>query len=343
MNFKQILFFLVLTLLSSHLNAISSVANDYNLAFREYQQGQYAHAVSDFEKVIQKDSNSWQSYQGLGAAFQKLGDKVGAIQACKKSLEINPNNPPLKIALMNLESASVTPLELDTLSKEPFFDDFNNIDSKLWIKQNYTWDDSESYQSPSQVITLDSILNILVTPISQPIQGRSCLAGGLMSERLFTYGRFSAKIKNKLVSGLDNCFFLMSPWKQTGWHHQELDFEFLGKNPKQVQVNVHKYIDRSGTPENGGMLPKIIDLGFDSNIDFHVYTIEWQKDRIIFFVDNKLVWTETHNLPDRGLNMFEESFVVKQDNGWGPQWAGQFDSKSLPANVQFDWVKYDPE
>jgi beta-glucanase (GH16 family) len=142
---------------------------------------------------------------------------------------------------------------------------------------------------------------------------------------------------------MDSGFFIMSPWQAKGWRHQEVDFEFLGKNPSQVQLNVHKYIDHEGTPENGGQLPKLIDLGFDSTKAFHTYCVEWLKDRLNFYVDGKLVRSESRNLPDQELNLRLESFIVNQDNGWGPGWAGTFDPKTLPASVQYDWVKYEPE
>src|ERR1700677_2808188 len=101
-------------------------------------------------------------------------------------------------------------------------------------------------------------------------------------------------------------------------------------------------MDYSGTPRNGGQVPKMIDLGFDSDQDFHVYTIEWLKDEINFYVDNKEVWTETRNKPDLDLNINLSSFLVGQNISWGPQWAGRFDPQTLPALAQFDWVKYEP-
>ncbi len=345
MVYLKRMFFIVLLFLTAaaQLQAANDPsADDYRLAYQAYQRGQYAQAVTAFQKVVEENPNSWQACQGLGSAQKKIGNNQGAVLAYQKCLELNPDNPAVKAALEVLAPQPAPQSLLDTLSKEPFFDDFNTIDLKNWNQSNYTWDDSDSYEAPSQVTVLNSILTILVEKADPPVQNRKVLAGGLMSYRAFTYGKFSARMKNHLVPGLDNCFFLMSPWKAAGWHHQELDFEFLGKNPSQVQVNLHKYVDHEGTIENGGQLPKMIDLGFDSDQDYHVYAIEWLKDRINFYVDDKQVWTETRNLPDQGLNMFVSSFVVNQTNGWGPGWAGSFDPQSLPASAMFDWVKYEP-
>jgi|GEM_PF-2243907 len=249
---------------------------------------------------------------------------------------------PLPTASVPMAAINDTSTENDRSDQQPFFDDFNSIDPLVWTFGDYTWPDAASYQKPSQVTVKHSILTILASCAPEPVQERKVLTGALISKRLFRCGRFSAKIKNQLVPGLDNCFFLMSPWQAKEWHHQEVDIEFLGKNPSQVQVNVHKYMDGEGTPQNGGMLPKLIDLGFNSNLNFHVYAIEWLRDRINFRVDDKLVWTETRNRPDLGLNLYLSNFIVNQDNGWGPGWAGKFDPRSLPASIQIDWVKYEP-
>src|SRR3546814_5031761 len=67
--------------------------------------------------------------------------------------------------------------------------------------------------------------------------------------------------------------------------HDEIDFEFLGKSPRQVQVNY--YTARKGGHET------MIDLGFDASEDFHTYAFEWRPDSIRWFVDGRQVHEET--------------------------------------------------
>src|SRR3546814_5746693 len=57
--------------------------------------------------------------------------------------------------------------------------------------------------------------------------------------------------------------------------HDEIDFEFLGKSPRQVQVNYY-------TAGKGGH-ETMIDLGFDASEDFHTYAFEWRPDSIRWF------------------------------------------------------------
>jgi beta-glucanase (GH16 family) len=226
-------------------------------------------------------------------------------------------------------------------NQTPFFDDFNSIDPSVWEAEKYSFPDDACDQSPEQVTASGSILSIKTESVASPGSGKVCRSGGLSTRRFFGYGKFSARLKTHLKPGMDDGFFIMSQWQASGWKHQEVDFEFLGNDSGRVQVNVHKYLDHEGTPSNGGQLPKMIDLGFDSGKDFHIYTIDWKKEELDFYVDGKLVHTESRNIPDQPMNLRIESFAVNPDNGWGPQWAGKFDPANLPASVEFDWVRYE--
>ena len=67
--------------------------------------------------------------------------------------------------------------------------------------------------------------------------------------------------------------------------HDEIDFEFLGKDPTTVQLNYFV----GGVPKDG----TIIKLGYDASKSFHTYSFMWEPTRIRWYVDNKLVH-ETH-------------------------------------------------
>jgi tetratricopeptide (TPR) repeat protein len=84
-------------------------AEEYRSALNDYQQGQYAPAVTAFQKVVQENPASWQAFQGLGSALLKVGNRDGARQAYEKCLKLNPNNPPVKAALDGLMPATTPP------------------------------------------------------------------------------------------------------------------------------------------------------------------------------------------------------------------------------------------
>lgn len=53
---------------------------------------QYDRALNNFEKTLEKDSTCCDAWYLIGHCYQKTADYVKAIQACDKSLSINPNN-----------------------------------------------------------------------------------------------------------------------------------------------------------------------------------------------------------------------------------------------------------
>ncbi|KAI8057696.1 concanavalin A-like lectin/glucanase domain-containing protein [Syncephalis plumigaleata] len=83
--------------------------------------------------------------------------------------------------------------------------------------------------------------------------------------RYMEYGRMTAVIKTAVTSpGVVSSFITMSP------EGDEIDFEWVGKNRKQGSEHA---------------------LEFDTTVDFHEYSIDWQPDYISWYVDGKLIRT----------------------------------------------------
>jgi hypothetical protein len=116
------------------------------------------------------------------------------------------------------------------------------------------------------------------------------------------YGSFRAAIKFTDVNGTCGAFF---------WYHndtQEIDMEFLSKDPKTLNLVVHspesdkpsRSIKGSGdlgvveTPGSSTAWESIIKFAQE----FHEYRFDWMPDRIQFYVDGLLAWTTTENIPD---------------------------------------------
>jgi len=97
----------------------------------------------------------------------------------------------------------------------------------------------------------------------------------------FESGIFSAKIKTPAgnTSGLNCSFYLSS--LEGDKTQDEIDFEFLGKDKGIIQTNVYTV----GT----GNREEIHQLGFDSSLEFHEYTIDWSPERILWLIDGAQV------------------------------------------------------
>jgi hypothetical protein len=135
------------------------------------------------------------------------------------------------------------------------------------------------------------------------------------------YGSFRAAIKFTDVNGTCGAFF---------WYHndtQEVDMEFLSKDPKTLNLVVHspesdkpsRSIKGSGdmgvlgTPGSSTAWESIIEFAQE----FHEYRFDWMPDRIQFYVDGILARTTTENIPDSPGHLM----LSHWSNG-NPGWSG---------------------
>ncbi|PIA13558.1 hypothetical protein COEREDRAFT_83416 [Coemansia reversa NRRL 1564] len=101
------------------------------------------------------------------------------------------------------------------------------------------------------------------------------------SSHTIQYGRVTARVKSgSLAKGVVTSFIIIN--EQTG---DEIDFEWVGLNPDQVQTNFYY----RGVLDYTKMLPA--NVGSDSSAAYHDYTIDWSEDKIVWLVDNKPIRT----------------------------------------------------
>lgn len=97
------------------------------------------------------------------------------------------------------------------------------------------------------------------------------------------YGRIEARIKVPQGAGLWPAFWMLGTdidqvsWPQTG----EIDImEYVGRDPNRVFGTIH------GPGYSGGQsYGNIYDFGRPVADEFHTYAVEWQPDRIVWYVD----------------------------------------------------------
>ena len=144
----------------------------------------------------------------------------------------------------------------------------------------------------------------------------------------YHYGTYQVRMKAAKNTGIVSSFFVYTgPSFGTPW--DEVDIEFLGKDPTKVQLNY--YTNGVGGHE------KLVDLGYDASEEFHTYAFEWKPDAIRWFVDDKLVHTATDNLP-----VTPAKIMMNLWNGTGVDgWLGPYDGAS-PITASYEWVKFTP-
>src|SRR3546814_20621116 len=86
------------------------------------------------------------------------------------------------------------------------------------------------------------------------------------SRRFVCFGRLASRLKAVAPPGIVTGFFTYTGPSFDGASHDQIDFEFRGKSPRQVQINYY-------TAGKGGH-ETMIDLGFDASAGFHTYAFE---------------------------------------------------------------------
>ena len=185
----------------------------------------------------------------------------------------------------------------------------------FWHKENVTFSDN------NMQLTIDVDTKQTKVPYA---------SGEFRSKKTYGYGRYEVSMKAIKNDGCNSSFFTYTgPSEGDPW--DEIDFEILGKDTSQVQLNYF----RNGV----GGHEKMIDLGFDASEDFHTYAFEWHKDKIIWFVDGKEVFRrEESTIPVRKSKIMMNAWCGKGVDAW----LKPFNDAGLPLTAEYQWIKYTP-
>lgn len=162
-----------------------------------------------------------------------------------------------------------------------------------------------------------------------PIFPKEFKGAELRTKATYTYGRFEVRMKSAQREGMLSSFFTYHEISNTSeWN--EIDIEILGRYNDDVQFNTI-------TPGQTNHVRHQF-VNFNPHLDFHTYAIEWTPEYVSWFIDDVEVYkqTETHI---QTLNKPQKIMM----NIWIPQyenWAGKWNSTSLPAFAYYDFVKY---
>lgn len=113
---------------------------------------------------------------------------------------------------------------------------------------------------------------------AEPNDGKDFRGAELQRTQKTHYGRYEVVMTAARGEGVISAFFTY-----TGPHfkepHDEIDFEFLGRDTTKVWVT--RFAD-------GARLPgQWIDLGFDAAEGPHLYAFEWLEDEIVWYADGR--------------------------------------------------------
>lgn len=211
-----------------------------------------------------------------------------------------------------------------------FVDDFHKFDTKRWYisdgwnngkHQNCTW-------SKKQVSLSKGKLSLKFA--AQKLKDRDHVCGEVQTRKRFGYGTYEIRMKAAAGSGLNTGFFtyIGDADKQP---HDEIDFEVLGKDPSKVQLN--QFVGGKKVGEE-----KLVPVEGGADKDFHDYAFVWEKDRIRWYVDGKLLGeaTDPAKIPTHASKIFVSL--------WGSDtlksWMGPFTETEAPVTAEVERIAF---
>ncbi|GAO28809.1 beta-glucanase precursor [Geofilum rubicundum JCM 15548] len=154
------------------------------------------------------------------------------------------------------------------------------------------------------------------------------------------YGRVEVKAKVAGGRGIWPAIWMLpTDWEYGGWPQSgEIDImEHVGYDPDSIFTTVH-------TEAFNHNLNTQVGLGTyvpDCEDSFYVYAIEWEEDRIDFFIDDNLVFTfnNSGNGPDEWP--FDKRFHLILNVAVGGNWGGLHgvDDTIFPTSMVVDYVR----
>jgi endo-1,3-1,4-beta-glycanase ExoK len=214
-----------------------------------------------------------------------------------------------------------------------FHDEFDVLDRSRWYISD-GWSNGEHQGcewNARQVVIADGRLAMNLH--ERTTRTRSLACSEIQTHARYGHGRYEVRMRSAKGSGLNTAFFTYIGPSTPGAVHDEIDFEFLGKNSRAVEVNFW----RAGKSYGG----KVVDLGFDAAEEFHVYTFDWSPESIVWKVDGKEVHRvgKEANLPVQTQKIF---LSLWSGTSRIADWMGPF-RYTGPLRAEVDWVRYTPK
>ena len=237
---------------------------------------------------------------------------------------------------------SSTFIQQKNVSQRPFVHFFKTLPRRDWYIANHPnlsdWNDATYSRYSIKLLRDQSRLEINLTPLKTSktslinYRNKRFRGGSIQRKHLWGYGRYEVVMKAAKGSGAVSAFFTYTgPYFSTP--HDEIDFEFLGRDTSKVWVNMY-----TGGKSYFG---RTIELGFDAAEDAALYAFEWRPDSVMWYAGSKLIHKVTSNeapIPRHGSKIIANLWVA---NPKMKAWAGVA-AKDLSTTASFYCISYRP-
>jgi beta-glucanase (GH16 family) len=157
------------------------------------------------------------------------------------------------------------------------------------------------------------------------------------AKKEFKYGYFESRAKLPLGKGIWPAFWMLGSNIDTvGWPKcGEIDIlEYVGKERNMVFNSLHTEASHGNTINTKKTKIEGIESGF------HIYGIDWTKDKIDFFVDGKLLYSFNPQDKNEAIWPFDQPFYFLINLAIGGNFGGpEVDDMIFPQSFTIDYIK----
>ena len=225
------------------------------------------------------------------------------------------------------------------------------VDASRWVSETggHGWGNHElqHYTDRTLNASLHGSGNLVISARRERFEGekttREFTSARLKTQGLFeqAYGRFEARIQVPRGQGIWPAFWMLGgDIKSVGWPRcGEIDvMENIGKEPGVVHGTLHGP-GFSGAASLGGAFTLPGKAAFAD--DFHVFAVDWEPERVRFFVDGNHYHTRTRaELEPEQRWVFDHPFFILLNVAVGGDWPGNPDATTVfPQSMKIDYVR----
>lgn len=158
-----------------------------------------------------------------------------------------------------------------------------------------------------------------------------------VEKKEFTYGRMEVRAKIPTGKGIWPAFWMLgSNISKVGWPKcGEIDIlEYIGREPNKIFTSLHNQDSHGNTINTKKTEIQGIENGF------HVYAIDWTKDKIEFFVDNQSVYIFSPEIKNENTWPYNQPFYFIINVAVGGNFGGDIiDNSIFPQEFLIDYIR----
>lgn len=188
--------------------------------------------------------------------------------------------------------------------------------------------------------------NLVISALKEDFEGKGkqakYTAASLITKGKydFHYGRIEVRAKIPEGRGIWPAIWFLGTDQSKGWPKcGEIDLmEYVGFDPNTLHFNIHTGKYNHVKKTNKGKAVKVPDAAKE----WHVYALEWYKDRLEFFLDGKQVFSFADEGSGSEAWPYDRPHYLILNVAIGGAWGGMkgIDDAIFPQRMLVDYVRY---